>query len=279
MKEIRYSAGPISLAAIDNGGKGPMILGLHGFLDNSASLIPIMKRLDDFHFVALELAGHGKSEHRPPGCHYDQAGYLQDLFAVIQQYNLKDILLLGHSLGGILATTFAALFPEFVRAVITIDACGPLTREPDTTASQMRASVLSRVEKQRSKATEVDLDRAIQARCSISDIRPDHARAILLRNLKTDCQGNLLWASDPRLRTLSTLRMTQAQAESLIRSISCPVWVAGASNSFKQLKQVYASRAGWLKQGSYMEFQGGHHVHMEQPDAISQAIRDFVGQM
>ncbi|WP_346992819.1 alpha/beta fold hydrolase [Alteromonas gracilis] len=279
MLEKEFSAGALQLAALDNQGTGPVIIGLHGYLDNAESLRPLAPFLTAFHFVAIDLAGHGKSQHRPVGAQYNQVDFLQDLYALIQDNAWGSVILLGHSLGGILATQFAAVFPEVVKAVVSIDACGPLTLKEDTTSQQMRDAIISRHAKRRNQLRTVELDEAVKARCKVSDINADDARAILSRNLTQDAGGHCFWSSDPRLRTKSTLRLTEAQAEDLMRAITCPVLFIGASKSFKALDKVYPSRESWFKNARYEQFVGGHHIHMENSEDVGLLIQQFVEQL
>jgi pimeloyl-ACP methyl ester carboxylesterase len=279
MLETEFNAGPLQLAALDNQGSGPVVIGLHGYLDNAESLRPLSPYLQSYRFIALDLAGHGRSQHRSIGAQYNQADYIQDLYTLIEENGWESVILLGHSLGGILATMFAALFPEKVSAVISIDACGPLTQPATTTSEQMREAVLSRHTKRRNKLRIVDLDEAVKARCKVSDIPPDHARVILSRNLTQDAGGHCFWSSDPRLRTKSVLRLTEDQAENLMREIRCPVLFIGASNSFKHLETVFPKRAPWFKNAQYVQFVGGHHIHMENTDDVGLLIRQFVEQL
>jgi len=131
MIETEFQAGAATLTALDNQGAGPVVIGLHGYLDNAASLEPLAPFLHNCRFIALDLAGHGNSSHRPHGAHYNLVDYLQDLHALIQHKEFDKVVLLGHSLGGILATMYAAVFPEKVSGVVSIDACGPLTKPVD----------------------------------------------------------------------------------------------------------------------------------------------------
>lgn len=279
MIETELNAGTLQLAALDNQGAGPVVIGIHGYLDNAESLRPLAPYLQSSRFVAIDLAGHGKSQHRPVGAQYNQADFLQDLYALIEEQAWDSVILLGHSLGGILATQFAALFPERVQAVISIDACGPLTQEESTTAQQMRDAILSRHSKRRNQLRTVNLDEAVKARCKVSDLSAEHARTILSRNLTQDAGGHCFWSSDPRLRTKSVVRLTDKQAENLMRNIECPVLFIGASDSFKKLDTVYPSRSSWFKNAQYEHLVGGHHIHMENTHDVGLLIRDFVEQL
>ena len=279
MKEVEFHVGSTVIAGLDNQVQGDIIIGLHGFLDNAVSLRPLAPYLDNYRFIILDLAGHGKSSHRPLSAHYNQVDYLQDLFAILTDNDWKSVTLLGHSLGGILCTLFAGMFPEYSKGVISLDSCGPLTKPEDTTAQQMRESVLSRYEKSRNRLRMVDLNTAVEARCKVTDTRPQDARKIIQRNLTQDASGHCFWSSDPRLRTRSTVRLTEGQAENIMRQIDCPVLFTSASTSFKQVDAVYSERKQWFKQSQCVAFDGGHHVHMEKPDEIGPVIREFVDQL
>ncbi len=279
MIETEFNIGNLNLAALDNQGSGSVVIGLHGYLDNAESLRLLAPYLQTHRFVAIDLAGHGRSGHRTAGAHYNQADYLQDLYALIESQGWDEVILLGHSLGGILASLFAALFPEKVSAVISIDACGPLTEDEDTTVAQMRDAILSRHAKSRNKLRVVELENAVKARCKISDIPEAHARSILSRNLTQDAGGHCFWSSDPKLRTKSMLRLTEKQAEALMRAIVCPILFIGASNSFKNLETLFPKRKAWFLNAQYEQFVGGHHIHMENTDDIGVLIRQFVEQL
>ncbi len=279
MQETEFQLGQQVLAGLDNQGPGPVVIGLHGFLDNASSLEPLAPHLQQTRFIALDLPGHGKSSHRPHGAQYNQADYLQDIFALIQQQEWQQVILLGHSLGGILCSLFAGLFPEKVMGVISLDACGPLTASADSTREQMRDSILNRHEKRRNRLRSVELERAVAARCAVADIGEEQARVILSRNLTQDASGHCFWASDPRVRTRSTLRLTEAQAQNIMQGITCPMLFTAADNSFKDTEAVYRQRSHWFKRARCERISGGHHAHMENPDETGPLIRQFVEQL
>ncbi len=279
MKEKTFQVGNRKFCALVNNNSGPVVIGLHGFLDNAASLIPLEPFWEGFQFIALDMAGHGHSQHRAEGAHYNQIDYVQDLHELVTLQQWSDVILVGHSLGGIVASIYASLFPENVKALISIDACGPLTQPESTTVEQMRASILSRQGKHASKQVNVELDAAVAARCRVTDMREEDASAIIKRSVDTNDAGKSYWKSDSRLRTKSPLRLTELQAENIIRNIQCPVLLLGADASFKQLNKTYEQRKEWFKNAQFVQFAGGHHIHMENTDNIGTTIRRFVDQM
>lgn len=281
MQEWQFTLSQGVLQGLTNGQSGQVILGIHGFLDNAASLACLFPHFDDYQFIAIDLPGHGKSFHRSTGANYNQIDFVQDIHELIESNNWRDVILVGHSLGGILSTLYAGVFPERVAKVVSIDACGPLTMDADTSVSQVRDSVVSRLAKQASttRLREVDVQAAVSARCKISDINAEHAESIILRNITRNENGKFVWGSDPRLRTKSTLRLTESQAQNLMEAIACPVWFGGATDSFKHLETIYPHRKKWWKNSQLELFSGGHHFHMVNPSAVSTSIRRFVEEM
>ena len=91
MIETEFNIGALHLAALDNQGAGKVVLGLHGYLDNAESLRLLAPYLQTHRFIALDLAGHGRSGHRALGAHYNQADYLQDLYALIESQEWEEV--------------------------------------------------------------------------------------------------------------------------------------------------------------------------------------------
>ena len=84
-------------------------LGLHGWLDNAATwttLAPLLP--DDVHLVALDLPGHGQSDHLPEGVHYHDVEHVAHIHRAVNYLQWGRFSLLGHSLGGGLASLYTA---------------------------------------------------------------------------------------------------------------------------------------------------------------------------
>lgn len=81
-------------------GSGRPIVALHGFGATSYTWRHMLAPLSAAHDVwTVDLRGHGKSE-RPAAAHYALKDYADQVFECIVQNDLKDLTLIGHSMGG-----------------------------------------------------------------------------------------------------------------------------------------------------------------------------------
>lgn len=81
---------------------------------------------DRFRIVALDQRGHGRSDRALPPA-YSSEHYVADIDQFVQALQLQDIILIGHSMGALHATRYAALRPEQAAALIhaDIEPCPP----------------------------------------------------------------------------------------------------------------------------------------------------------
>ena len=70
-----------------------------------------------FHVVAPDLRGHGDFEW-PKGSSYSLADYVYDLHGFIWHAQLKDPVLVGHSMGGMVGLIYAGVYPELVSRLV-----------------------------------------------------------------------------------------------------------------------------------------------------------------
>ena len=108
-------------------GKGPVVTFSHGWPLNSDAWDGQMLFLaqNGFRAVALDRRGHGRSSQASSG--NDMNGYADDLAAVIEALDLKDVVLVGHSTGGGEVTRYVARHgSKRVTKVVLIAAVPPL---------------------------------------------------------------------------------------------------------------------------------------------------------
>jgi esterase len=100
----------------------PPALLLHGFLSHARTWTRLAEKIrSDFHVLALDQRGHGASKWADDGA-YNIDDHFSDLACFINQLDLKELILIGHSMGGRNALFYAACLPERVKGLILVDA-------------------------------------------------------------------------------------------------------------------------------------------------------------
>lgn len=103
------------------GGKGPIVLLLHGYAENSDSWGPLAADLMKDHTVVVpDLRGIGKSS-RPEGG-YDKKTQAKDIRAVITSLEYDKTFVVAHDIGNMVAYAYAALYPDKVGRLVVMDA-------------------------------------------------------------------------------------------------------------------------------------------------------------
>lgn len=117
----KYLRRPYRLHVQDYGGDGPIIIFLHGIAASSASwdgLIPMLA--GRYRCISIDLMGFGKSP-KPQWYGYTMNDHMRAVNAAIRGLRLKQpFILAGHSLGSLLATRYAALWPEKIDRVLLL---------------------------------------------------------------------------------------------------------------------------------------------------------------
>lgn len=277
MQEVSFRLSNITLAGLAFGDpQKPLIIALHGWLDNAASFIPLAAYLTDYHVVAIDFAGHGHSTHRSEDCHYQLFDYVHDLHELVEQQQWHDFILLGHSMGGIIASLYSASFNEKVKKYISIESLGPITQNAKSSAQQLRESILSRLALQTSKARHPpDKHSIIRARAIAGKFSEQCAQLLVSRNLQ-DLDNKLRFRTDRRLRTLSSLRLTEEQAKAFLAAITCPVLVIIAKDGYEMMKTCANERRTWVNNIIVIHCAGSHHPHMDNPDEVAAGILAFL---
>lgn len=96
----------------------PLVL-LHGFTGSASDWYFLFDRLPSFiRPYAIDLAGHGKSSILPETIHYTTEAIVSHIHVVLEQLNLDNIILVGYSMGGRAALSFARKFPQLLKGLI-----------------------------------------------------------------------------------------------------------------------------------------------------------------
>lgn len=256
----------------------PAVLFLHGWLDHSHSFDALTAHLpDDWRLVLLDFRGMGRSAHVAGGGTYHFSDYALDVDSVRAALGLESLHLVGHSLGGIVSLAYAAARPEVVKSVFLIESLGPTAGEPGRALERLRGFLDdSRRPPNRKRYPGVE---AAAARLRENNPSLPEAAALHLARHGTEAlEDGVAFTFDPRHRRRFGMAYDEAQWLALQAAIRCPVRLLRGSEGLVPPEAVMRRRLDGLPtlSGPPLIVPGGHHVHMEQPEAVARAVTDFL---
>ncbi len=110
----------VELAYDDDSTGAPPVLFLHGLGEARSTWQPFLPAVARAHrSLALDFRGHGESAHAPGT--YFLEHYVSDGLALFDQLSLDTVVVVGHSLGGVVGLTLAQRRPELVAGLLLED--------------------------------------------------------------------------------------------------------------------------------------------------------------
>lgn len=255
---------------------GLPVLALHGWLDNAASFDPLALLLPGLRLVALDLPGHGYSSHRPRGVHYHLVDFIPDVVAAADALGWERFAVLGHSLGAALAAFIAAVIPERVTRVALIEGLGPPLSQPTDSPRHLRKAMDQMCALPRKRLPVYPtLEAAVQVRSAASGLPWAAAKLLVERNVQQIGKG-YGWRSDPRLRFVSPLYVTEAQVLAYLDRVQAPTLLICGADGYLVKRDYMQERYTHLPDLTVQTLPGGHHLHLEHPAACVRRLLPFL---
>lgn len=267
-------------------GMRPLFM-LHGWADVSATFQFLVDALQgDWHVIAPDWRGFGhsgRSTGREGADAYWFPDYLADLDALLSHYSPdRPVPLLGHSMGGNIASLYAGIRPSRVSAVAMLDAFGLPEPAPDEAAGRYE-KWLAQLRSPQGFRSFPSVE-AFAERLRRDNARLDEAQALFLATHlgESDGAGGVRAAVDAAHRNVNPILYRRAEAESCWRRVTAPVlWVAQADPAWRHALGVddEAYRAVMACFGKLTELamaDSGHNLHHDQPERLARAIEDFL---
>jgi pimeloyl-ACP methyl ester carboxylesterase len=243
----------------------PPVVCVHGYTSSAEAFNALARRIQDrVHVIAMDVRGHGESAWSPEGAYQyaDQAG---DLATLVDKLGLDRFVLVGTSMGGIIAMAYAAEHPARLRGMVIND-IGP---EVETGSNRITGLVGSRPE------SFASLDEALGYRREISPItaaRPiEDQRETALGVLRQSPDGCWVWKMDPAYIEQRVKRGAPARPAlwPALETLPCPTLVIWGTDS-DVLSEAQAKRmAAALPKGELSAVPGvGHAPTLVEPAAL-----------
>ena len=259
----------------------PRLFLLHGWMDVSASfqfLVDSFAR--DWHVIAPDWRGFGLSGQRDD---YWFPDYYADLEALLDVYEPgRPALLVGHSMGGVVASMYAGIRPDRVGRLVSMEGLG-LARQPPENASGRYAHWLDDLKETQRFRSYASFDE-VAARLRKDNPRLTAERAsFLARHWASElATGEIALVSDPRHKTVNPYLFRIDEAIACWRRITAPVLLVSGKQSnipgrMKDTPEQLAERKGAFRDRREVELDDcGHMMHFDQPERLARVIEDFL---
>ncbi len=260
----------------------PLLLALHGWLDNANSFEKFAELINDYQVIAIDWPGHGDSQHRQTGYPLHLMDYVFDLDLLISHFsenlNIKVHGLVGHSFGGIIASIYASQFGRQIEKLILIESITPLF-EPESMAGSRLLESIEQHKKQLliSKNTKYysSVESVAKVRSRVTGLDYHNCEKIVARNLHQTASG-VCWKTDPKLMLSSPWRMSITQAMNIVSTILVPTLIVIGVDGFKSAKKSSSELDKIFTSYKVQSFSGGHHVHMESAKSVALGVSEFL---
>ncbi len=243
-------------------GSGPTIILIHGLFGNLDNLGLLARDLEKDHQVlSLDLRNHGLSFHSQ--CH-NYSVMSEDVHHLISTLKLKNITLIGHSMGGKVAMKLAADYPEQIKKLVVMD-IAPVAysqKNHDAVFSGLKA-VLSTPPSSRNEAMQI-LARYIEA---------DDVRQFLGKSLYRT-GDTLAWRFNVESILKNYLNITGW--EPIPRVDIETLFLKGANSDYLTAAYQPQVEAQFSNTKAHIIANTGHWLHAEKPLQVLRAIRRFI---
>jgi pimeloyl-ACP methyl ester carboxylesterase len=258
-KGHKIRVGQLEIYAEEKGKGDPALVFLHYWGGSRRTWSEVIKPLSKhFRCVAVDLRGWGKSDH--DATDYDLHAQAGDVEAVIEELNLMEFILIGHSMGGKIAQILAGRQPHGLRGVVLVAPAPPTPLTPPEAQKQAMM---------KSYTTPEGIVDAIK----IVSVRP----LTLLQRLQVteDSLGGALGAKESWISRGMSLDISKEAA-----SINVPVCViVGSADPIEKEAALREVILPLVPHAYFKTIEGvGHLTPLEGPQELTQAISAFLAE-
>ena len=252
----------------------PKIMFLHGMMGFTANWRRIAKAFEDqYQVMVFDQRGHGRSMHPEHG--YRPIDYADDVALIVSELGWKEFFLVGHSMGGRVAMTYAARNPGRVTRLV-IEDIGP-SPGPSGGAFIERLLNIVSVPFESKAAARLFFENRFLELLKDQPRRKELAQ-YLYANMTENDQKQAVWRfSESGVReTIHEGRLVDHWPD--IERLTMPTLLIRGSESSDLPRLLFEEMLIRNKAMRGVEIPGaGHWVHSDQPETFISALREFFG--
>jgi pimeloyl-ACP methyl ester carboxylesterase len=230
--------------------------------------------------LAPDLRGFGEAPRVPSGGYYHFPDYVFDVADLVEALVPPEspLVLVGHSMGGTIATLYAGAFPERPRAVALLEGLGPPDQSPDDAPIRMRSWIdgVRSVRARGERAIPSREDALRRLAVNHSRVSPDVLATRLDGLAVQRGSGSLVWRADALHTTRAPVPFYASTFRAFARRVTCPVlFVSGGPLGWHPPDED--ERLACFSRLEHAELtDAGHMMHWTQPVPLARTIAKFV---
>jgi pimeloyl-ACP methyl ester carboxylesterase len=260
----------------------PKMFLLHGWMDVSASFQFLADSVRDvWDIYAPDWRGYGLTQWARSDSYWFP-DYIADLEKLLDHFGLSSINLVGHSLGGNVASMYAGIRPQRVAKLVNLEGFGMAPTTSDQAPRRYARWLDELAEPPRLRPYRDFAELADRLRKTNPRLTLDRAE-FLARHWGSDAgpEGVLL-RGDPAHKIVNPVLYRYEEVRACWQQVSAPVlWVdAAQSDTLKRIgltESQHAERRAAFASLRYTTVENaGHMLHHDQPEAVARLIEDFL---
>ncbi len=248
-------------------GIGPPLFILHGLYGSSDNWVTIARSLaNDFTVYLPDQRNHGQSPHSNK---HDYDLMSQDFFELTSELKINKFFLVGHSMGGKVAVSFAMKWPEKINSLTIIDISPFRSADPESKFYKEHKHILESV-------LSADLSKIgsrVEAEAFFANkIESEKTRGFILKNLQRTGRQTFTWKMNVKSlyenlgQIVDGLPRPTKETESVT---GFPVtFIKGEDSDYLPSGELSAIQKLFPAAEIIVVKNAGHWVHAERPDAI-----------
>ncbi|MEQ6377616.1 2-succinyl-6-hydroxy-2,4-cyclohexadiene-1-carboxylate synthase [Bacillaceae bacterium S4-13-56] len=247
-------------------GNGEPILLLHGFTGTHQTWSEIEELLENYQLIMVDLPGHGKTVSLSS---FNMESVCKDLKILLRELEIEKTHLLGYSMGGRTALSFAMIYPEVVKSLLLESASPGLASEKAREERKIQDSNLANILAKEGVQYFVDFWENIPLFSSQKNLPKERQNEIRIERLSQTEEG--LMASLHGMGTGS-----QPSWWGDLHKLKIPTLIVVGSLDLK-FCEIGKKMHLTLPNGHYHEISGvGHAIHVEKPRIFGTIVNVFM---
>jgi pimeloyl-ACP methyl ester carboxylesterase len=258
----------------------PVVILLHGYMDAAGTwdLVAPGLAARGFRVLAPDMRGFGDGVRAPRGSYYHFTDYVADLAGLVAALSPgRGVSLVGHSMGGMVATLYAGAFPERVARLANLEGLGP-PDNPFTVGPDRVRAWIDGVQKLAGRPDRSTMSLEDAQRRLVTN-HPTVAADILatrLPHLVRPEGPGYVWRADPLHRTRSPVPFFAELSAEFAKRVTCPtLFVSGGPTGYHPPdEEARLAAFANLERASLSD--GGHMLHWTKASQVVDLLLDFL---